>query len=163
MEDKILKISVAGHSVGMVGLEEFFLQAKEKRRLSEVEIEKFLLEEAKKKNFIAARAEGEYAKALLREFKKFMGEKVEEEKDGFLEVAILGPGCYSCNKLEQDILAVLSETGIKAGLSHITDPSMMVQYGILSTPALVINGKVKCAGRLPSKSMIKNWLEEERG
>ena len=100
---------------------------------------------------------------LFREFKKFLGEKVEEERGGFLEVAILGPGCYSCNKLEQDVMAVLSETGIQAGLNHISDPNLIAQYGILPTPALIINGKVKSSGRVPSKSMIKKWLEEEKG
>ena len=75
---------------------------------------------------------------------------------------ILGPGCYSCNKLEQDVMAVFSETGIQAAFNHITDPSMMAQYGILPTPALIINGKVKSAGRVPAKSMIKKWLEEEQ-
>ena len=72
-------------------------------------------------------------------------------------------GCYSCNKLEQDVMAVLSETGIQAGLNHISDPNLMAQYGILPTPALIINGKVKSAGMVPSKSMIKKWLGEEKG
>jgi len=60
-------------------------------------------------------------------------------------------------------MAVLSETGVQAGLNHITDPDLMAQYGILPPPALIINGKVKSKGTLPSKSMIKKWLEEERG
>ncbi|PIV21610.1 MAG: thioredoxin family protein [Deltaproteobacteria bacterium CG03_land_8_20_14_0_80_45_14] len=122
-----------------------------------------LVEKAGKKNYIPNSVKGEYEKALFREFRKFLGEKVEEEKSGFLEVAILGPGCYSCNKLEQDVMAVLSETGIQAALNHISDPKLMAQYGILPTPALIINGKVKSAGRVPSKSMIKKWLEEEKG
>ena len=88
---------------------------------------------------------------------------MEEEKSGFLEVLILGPGCYSCNKLEQEVMAVLSETAIQASLNHISDPNMIAQYGILPTPALVINNKVKSAGRVPSKSMIRKWLEEEIG
>jgi hypothetical protein len=60
-------------------------------------------------------------------------------------------------------MAVLSETDIQASLNHITDPSMMAQYGILPTPALIINRKVKSKGTIPPKSMIKKWLEEERG
>jgi len=92
-----------------------------------------------------------------------LGEKVEEKRSEFLEVAILGPGCYSCNKLEQDVMAVLSETGIQASLNHVTDPKLMAQYGILPTPSLIINGKVKSKGTIPPKSMIKKWLEEEKG
>ena len=122
-----------------------------------------LVEKAAKKNYIPDSIKEEYQKALFREFKKSLGEKVEEEKSGFLEVVILRPGCYSCNKLEQDVMAVLSETGIGAALNHISDPNLIAQYGILPTPALIINGKVKSKGTLPSKSMIKKWLEEGEG
>jgi small redox-active disulfide protein 2 len=120
------------------------------------------VEKAARGNYIPDSIKGEYRQALYREFKKFLGEKVEEKRGGFLEVFILGPGCYSCNKLEQDVMAVFSETGIQAAFNHITDRSMMAQYGILPTPALIINGKVKSAGRVPAKSMIKKWLEEEQ-
>jgi len=122
-----------------------------------------LVEKVGKKNYIPSSVREEYEKTLFKEFKKFLGEKVEEERGGFLEVAILGSGCYSCNKLEQDVMAALSETGIQAGLNHISDPNLMAQYGILPTPALIINGKIKSSGRVPSKSMIKKWLEEEKG
>jgi small redox-active disulfide protein 2 len=121
-----------------------------------------LVEKAGKKNYIPNSVKEDYEKALFREFKKFWGEKVEEERSGFLEIAILGPGCYSCNKLEQDVMAVLSETGIQAALNHISDPKLMAQYGIVITPALVVNGKVKSKGTIPPKSMIKKWLEEEK-
>jgi hypothetical protein len=65
--------------------------------------------------------------------------------------------------LEQDVMAVLSETGIQAGLNHISDPNLIAQYGTLPTPVLIINGKVKSKGTIPQKSMIKKWLKEERG
>lgn len=118
------------------------------------------MQKAGRKNFIPDSVRQEYERALFREFKKFLGEKVGEERGGFLEVTVFGPGCYSCDKLEQDVMAVLSETGIQASLNHISDPRLMVQYGILPTPALIINGKVKSTGRVPPKSMIKKWLEE---
>ena len=59
-------------------------------------------------------------------------------------------------------MAILSETGIGAGLNHITDPSLIAKYGVFATPALIINGKVKSSGSVPSRSMIKKWLEEEK-
>jgi len=91
-----------------------------------------------------------------------VGEKIDEQEGGFLEVTVFGPGCYSCDKLEQDVMAVLSETGIEASLNHIADPVLMAQYGVLRTPALIINGKVKSKGTVPPKSMIKKWLEEQK-
>jgi hypothetical protein len=163
MEEKDYRLVLIGNTqVGLMGLKGIFEELKAQKGMTESDLKQMLVEMAGKKNYIPQSVKEEYQKALFREFKKFLGEKVEE-KSGILEVVILGPGCYSCNKLEQDVMAVLSETGIQAALNHISDPKLMAQYGILPTPALIINGKVKSKGTLPSKSMIKKWLEEEKG
>jgi hypothetical protein len=164
MIEKDYRLVLVGNTqVGLIGLKEIFEELKPQRGRPESYFKQMLVEKAGKKNYIPHSVKEEYAKALFREFKKSLGEKVEEEKGGFLEVAILGPGCYSCNKLEQGVMAILSETGIQAGLNHISDPNLMAQYGILPTPALIINGKVKSKGTIPPKSMIKKWLEEGKG
>jgi len=164
MIEKDYRLVLVGNTqVGLVGLKEIFEELKKERDKPEAEVKTLLTQKVGRKNYIAPPVKQEYEKALFREFKKFLGEKVEEEKSGLLEVTILGPGCYSCNKLEQDVMAVLSETGIQAGLNHVSDPNLIAQYGILPTPALIINGKVKSSGRVPSKPMIKKWLEEEKG
>lgn len=149
--------------VGLVGLTEIFEELSSQRRKSDSFSKAVLVEKAGEKNYIPPSAREEYEIALFREFKKFLGEEVQGERGEFLEVTILGPGCYSCNKLEQDVMAVLSETGIQASLNHISDPVLMAQYGVLPTPALIVNGKVKSKGTVPTKPMIKEWLEEERG
>jgi hypothetical protein len=164
MMEKDYRLVLGGNTqVGLIGLKEIFDELKTQKEEPESILKERLVERAARKHYIPDSIEEDYRKALFREFKKFLGEKVEEERGEFLDVIILGTGCYSCNQLEKDILAVLSETGIKAGLNHITDPNLMTQYGILPPPALIINGKVKSKGTLPSKSMIKKWLEEERG
>jgi small redox-active disulfide protein 2 len=156
-------VFVGNTQIGLIGLKEIFEELKSQKEIPESVLKERLVGRAAEKNYIPDSIKEEYEKAIFREFKKFLGEKVEEDGRGFLEVVILGPGCYSCNKLEQDVMAVLSETGIQAGLNHISDPNLIAQYGILPTPALIINGKVKSSGRVPSKSMIKKWLEEEKG
>jgi small redox-active disulfide protein 2 len=156
-------VFVGNTQIGLIGLKEIFEELKSQKEIPESVLKERLVGRAAEKNYIPDSIKEEYEKAIFREFKKFLGEKVEEDGRGFLEVVILGPGCYSCNKLEQDVMAVLSETGIQAGLNHITDPNLIAQYGILPTPALIINGKVKSKGTLPSKSMIKKWLEEGKG
>jgi len=163
MEEKDYRLVLVGNKkVGLIGLKEIFEELKAQRSRPESLLKAMLAEKAEKKNYIPHSVREEYESALLREFKKFLGEEVEQQRGGFLEVTILGPGCYSCNKLEQDIMAVLSETGIQASLNHISDPQLMTPYGILPTPALIINGKVKSKGIVPSKPMIKKWLEEEK-
>ena len=164
MIEKDYRLVLVGNTqVGLIGLKEVFEELKNQREKPESVLKEMLVERAARGNYIPDSIKEEYRKALFREFKKFLGEKVEEEKREFLEVIVLGTGCFSCNQLEKDILAVLSETGIKAGLNHITDPNLIAQYGILPPPALIINGKVKSKGTIPPKSMIKKWLEEERG
>jgi hypothetical protein len=164
MEEKDYRLVLVGNTqVGLIGLKEIFEDLKTQRGKPEPDLKEMLVERAARGNYIPDSIKEEYRKTLFREFKKFLGEKVEEEKREFLEVIILGMGCFSCNQMEKDILAVLSETGIKAGLNHITNPSIIAQYGILPPPALIINGKVKSSGTVPSKSMIKKWLEEEQG
>jgi hypothetical protein len=163
VEEKDYHLILVGNGqVGLIGLKEIFEELKNLRIKPESELKQLLLERASKKNYIPSSLKGDYEKAFFREFRKFLGEKVEEEKSGFLEVIILGPGCYSCNKLEQDVMAVLSETGIQASLNHVTDPTLMSQYGNPSNPAFIINGKVKSGGTIPMKSTIKKWLEEEK-
>jgi len=164
MEEKDYRLVLVGDTqVGLIGLKEIFEEIKSQRGKAESDLKHMLVEKVGKKNYIPSSVREEYGKTLFKEFKKFLGEKVGEERGGFLELAILGPGCYSCDKLEQDVMAVLSETGIQAGLNHITDPSLIAQYGVLALPALIINGKVKSKGTIPQKSMIKKWLEEEKG
>ncbi len=164
MEEKDYRLVLVGNTqVGLMGLKGIFEELKAQKGMPESDLKQILVEKVGKKNYIPESVKENYAKALFREFKGSLGEKVEEERGEFLEVIILGMGCYSCNQLEKDIMAVLSETGIKAGLNHITDPSLIAQYGILPSPTLIINGKVKSAGTVPSKSMIKKWLEEEKG
>jgi hypothetical protein len=164
MAEKDYRLVLVGNTqLGLIGLKEIFEELKSQRGKPEVDLKQMLVEKAGKKNYIPSSVRLEYEKGLFKEFRKFLGEKVEEERGGFLEVAILGPGCYSCNKLEQDVMAVLSETGIQAALNHISDPKLMARYGILPTPTLIINGIVKSEGTVPSKSMIKKWLDEEKG
>ena len=164
MEEKDYRLVLIGNTqVGLIGLKAIFEELNSERKKSEPQLKEMLVEKVGRKNYIPRSVKEEYEKALFREFKKFLGEKVEEERSEYLEILILGQGCYSCNKLEQDILALLSETKIQASLNHITDPALMSQYGRVSMPALIINGEIKSQGTLPMISTIKKWLEEERG
>ncbi len=78
-----------------------------------------------------------------------------------MEIKILGPGCPRCQELERRTLEVLAEMNLAADVQKVTDLKQIMEYKILGTPGLVINGKVKSAGKIPAKSQIKQWLEEE--
>jgi small redox-active disulfide protein 2 len=102
----------------------------------------------------------EHARAFLREYKKFKGEPFEMEKPQGLEVKILGPGCPNCDKLEQIIFRVMADSNIAGEVEHVRDLAEIANYGLVPTPALVINGKVKSSGRLPQERQVLQWLKE---
>lgn len=79
-----------------------------------------------------------------------------------MEIRILGTGCPRCQELEKRTMDVLAELHIYADVQKVTDIKKIAEYRVMGTPGLVINGKVKCAGKIPAKSQIKQWIEEER-
>jgi len=80
-----------------------------------------------------------------------------------MEIKVLGPGCANCNKLEKVVGEAVKELGITDPVQKVSDIKEMLSYGIMSTPALVIDGKVKFSGRVPSKDEIKKYLQGESG
>lgn len=78
-----------------------------------------------------------------------------------MEIRILGPGCPRCKEVEKRTMNALIELNLAADLQHITDFKKIMEYKIIGTPGLVINGKVKCYGRIPSVAEIKEWIKEE--
>ena len=80
-----------------------------------------------------------------------------------MEIKILGPGCPRCEDLEKRVIKALAELKVAADVEKVTDIKTMMSYGILATPGLVINGKVKCAGRIPRLEEIKAWIQAAAG
>ena len=77
-----------------------------------------------------------------------------------MTIKVLGMGCARCRELERRVRNVLAETGLAADVEKVEDIQKIMTYRIMATPALVINGTVKSAGRIPSVEEIKNWLKE---
>ncbi len=78
-----------------------------------------------------------------------------------LDIKILGPGCPRCQEVEKRTKEVIEELKIEANVEKITDLKKIMEYKIMSTPGLVINGKVVFSGKIPAKSQIKEWIEGE--
>lgn len=77
------------------------------------------------------------------------------------DIAILGTGCPKCIELENRVNAVLDELGMNKRAKHITDMTQIARFGVMSTPALVIDDKVVSAGKMLSPSEIKGFLSHE--
>lgn len=80
-----------------------------------------------------------------------------------MDIKILGPGCPKCGEVEKRVMNALAELNVAAAVEKITDIRTMMSYGILATPGLVINGKVRSSGRIPRFEDIKAWIQEAGG
>ena len=78
-----------------------------------------------------------------------------------LEIKILGSGCSNCAKLEKITKEGIAQLGIEAEVEKVEDMQKIMSYGVMSTPALVINGVVKLVGKVPNKAKIIEILEKE--
>jgi small redox-active disulfide protein 2 len=76
-------------------------------------------------------------------------------------IRILGMGCASCQTLYKLTQEALKEINLEATIEKVEDIKKIMTYGVMRTPALVINEKVKVFGRVPNKNEIKKYIQEE--
>ena len=138
---------------------EIFERVAGERLDTEDQLTERLLGLVSKSNYIPPGAEREYKQALLREFKKYIGEDVEEDTGG-LEIKVFGPGCPRCDRLMNDVMSVLARLDVAADVEHVRDLSRIAELGPVGMPALMINGKIVSSGRVPSDKDIIRWLRE---
>lgn len=75
-----------------------------------------------------------------------------------MDIKVLGPGCANCQKLVKLTEEAVKELGLDAVMTKVTEIKEIMSYGVIGTPALVIDGKVTVAGRVPGKDEIKKLL-----
>jgi small redox-active disulfide protein 2 len=159
-QDDVVQIRVGGQAVGIIGLKAAIEEVAETcKDRPEEEAQAELLRWLSKRNYIPDRARAEYGKAFLREFRKFLGIPLEEERSSGLEVKVLGPGCAQCDLLEHELMAAMAELHLAGDIEHVRDVKEIGKYGVMGTPALIINGKVKSVGKVPPKSKLMEWLK----
>ncbi|MEK6265106.1 MAG: thioredoxin family protein [Clostridium sp.] len=73
-------------------------------------------------------------------------------------IKVLGSGCASCKKLEANTKQAVEELGIDATIEKVEDFKKIMAYGVMKTPALVVDEKVKIMGRVPTTEEIKKYL-----
>jgi len=79
-----------------------------------------------------------------------------------MKIEILGTGCPKCKKLHELTEEIINELDVSAEIIKVTDINKIIDYGVMVTPALVIDGDVKVAGKIPEKKEIMAWIEEKK-
>ena len=75
-----------------------------------------------------------------------------------INVKVLGPGCAKCKKLAENTTQAAGNHGIDIDFEYVKDIEKILSYGVMMTPALVIDGDVKCSGKVPTTEQIKTFL-----
>jgi small redox-active disulfide protein 2 len=159
----VSQVRVGEFTAGIIGLKSVLQDmAGEWAEKPDAQVAAELVERLSVKNYIPESAKVLYGMAFLREFKKFTGKPYQEESPEQLEIKILGPGCANCDRLEREVMEAVSELDLPAGIDHVRDIREIGKYGVMGSPALIINGKVKTVGRVPMRSEIKKWLMEAK-
>lgn len=77
-----------------------------------------------------------------------------------MDIKVLGPGCAKCQQAEKVVKEAVAESGVSATVEKVTDIRKIAEYGVFGTPAVVVDGDVKCVGKVPSKQDVKKWVSK---
>ena len=76
-----------------------------------------------------------------------------------MEIKVLGPGCAKCHKTEEIVREAVAESGVDAEVIKISDTMEIAKSGVFGTPAVIIDGKVKAVGKIPTKDDVIKWIK----
>jgi hypothetical protein len=154
-------LKIGAVSVGLIGLDVALTRILAQPGLETEAAVTQVYAEIARHNYIPPTATANYRQALACEIEQLRGGPAAVSSH--LEVRILGTGCVSCNNLQKQVIEIMADRGLAADVFQVHDPDEIGRFGVLQTPALVINGQVKSVGRLPPRFEIEQWLLEMAG
>ncbi len=77
-----------------------------------------------------------------------------------MEIKVLGPGCPKCEQTETRVKEVIQTLNVEASVIKVKNVMEIAKHGVFMTPAVVVDGEVKCVGKVPSKDDIKGWISK---
>lgn len=151
-------LKIGNATVGLLGLDIVLTKLLADKTIEREVAINDLVDSISNQNYIPSGRENLYRVALAKEYDRLRSGQ-ERETDNSLTIRILGSGCVSCNNLQSMVIEIMNELGVAADIFQIHDLDEIGRFGVIQTPALIINGKLKSAGRLPRKSQIEEWLK----
>ncbi len=76
-----------------------------------------------------------------------------------MKIQVLGPGCAKCTQLAENVATAARELGIEYEMQKVVDFNQIMSFGVMMTPALVVDGEVKCVGKVPSLTELKGMFK----
>lgn len=162
MADKITQVRIGQKLVGLRGLEEVFQEMAPRSGEAPQQAQEELLRRVAARNYLPPGVRDDYRQALWREFCRFRGEEVPAPAPAGREIIILGWGCAGCWHFYQQVVNILAAQAVEADVQYITDPALRAGYAVPAFPALLINGRVVLAGRVPPRAELERILTAGR-
>lgn len=76
-----------------------------------------------------------------------------------MEIKVLGPGCPKCHEAEKVVREAVAAAGVEATVIKVSDIQQIARMGVFSTPAVAVDGEVKCVGKVPTKAEVSAWIQ----
>jgi hypothetical protein len=150
-------IRIGKSTIGLIGIDIALNQAAAKN-LSEDDAIIFLFEAVSQKNYIPPAANDNYREALRKAYHQHL--HPDDRDEDVLVFRIFGKTCVSCDNLQKMVIEELNTIGLAADIEKIHDPDEIYRYGVMAIPALMINGKVKSSGIIPTQAQVEQWIKE---
>lgn len=151
-------IRIGTASVGLFGLAPA-LNTALAGQMTKKEAVDFLFAAISRTNYVPPGTEELYREALGAEYLRRQGQG--DAAADILTIRVLGSGCVTCNRLSAMLFDSLQQFGLAADMESVHDPDEIGRFGVSRTPALIINNRIKCAGRMPSQAEVEAWIREE--
>ena len=161
MTQKIIQVRIGKNLIGLQGLAEIFEDLRPRTWATAAAAQEELLARVAAKNYVPSGSRDHYRRALWREFRRFRGEEVADETPAAPEIKVLGLGCAGCRQFYQQVVNILAARGLHAEIQYLTDPGLLKEYEVRAFPALVVNGRVVLAGRVPPPAELERILQQE--
>ena len=78
-----------------------------------------------------------------------------------MDIKVLGPGCPKCKQTETIVKDAVAEAGVDAVVEKVTGVMDIAGYGVFGTPAVIVDGDVKCVGKIPKKEDVLSWIKKQ--
>ncbi|MFA5112288.1 MAG: thioredoxin family protein [Desulfobaccales bacterium] len=158
MADDITQVRIGKNLIGLRGIPEIFQEVAAREWATPAAAQEELFQRVAGQNYIPSGSREDYRQAVWREFRRFRGESADEQTPAQLEIKVLGLGCSGCRQFYQRVIEILAAHAIVADLQYITDPALLKPYEVRAFPALVINGRLVLAGRIPEAAGLARLI-----
>jgi small redox-active disulfide protein 2 len=86
---------------------------------------------------------------------------MKHEEDQIMEIKVLGPGCPRCEATKRNVEEAVTDSGLSANITKITDTMEIAKHGVFGTPAVIVDGEVRSVGKIPTKDEISIWITKK--